>query len=734
MRVAKFATPLFGLVIFSAAALLFAIQPMVAKNLLPEFGGSSRVWLISLFFFQAALLLGYSYAHFSHAWLGRKHIWLHLVLAALVVWWLPLETTQPDPSLASPSLQLLAALGLSVGFPFFVLSATSPLVQAWWSQIKGGDQEPYFLYSASNAGSLLALLAYPFLLELWFPISAQMKWWSWAFGIFGAFLVAAALLTARASKPVTENPAGTKADVAAKPGWSARLGWILLAALPSSLLQSVTLYFSTDLAAAPLLWVLPLAIYLITFIIAFGRFDKTPSALQVRITGFALILSAALLLSETYDPAALLFAVYAITLFLAALLAHQKLANARPQPRFLTEYYLWISLGGVVGGALNAFVAPLVFNDVWEFPLGLALAGLVVAGKPEYRRNFFLLAAAPALMVIASRFLFADQEEANLLSKLTGTGIPLVLIYLSLAIRGAFGPALGLWMLASILVYVNPDNPVLTQERGFFGVHRVIKNESLNAHDLQHGTTLHGRELQGELATVPSTYYHLSSPLAELLVTTPKPRWGIVGLGAGSLSAYLRPGEHLTYFEIDPIVADLATNERYFGTLQAARKRGTVEIELGDARLTLAAVDDQSLSMLLIDAFSSDSIPLHLVTLDALDLYAQKIEPDGLLVFHISNQYIDLRGVLARIALERGWQVRFALDAVYSQAQLDQGKIASGWMAISMTPEAEQKLNAGRWLPLAGDQATPLWTDDKSSLLQAIDIGWMDRAALKLSE
>lgn len=729
MRVTKVATPLFGLVIFTAAALLFAIQPMVAKKLLPEFGGSSRVWLISLFFFQAALLLGYSYAHFSYAWLGRKHIWVHLVLAALVLWWLPLETSQPDMNLASPSIQLLAALGLSVGFPFFVLSATSPLLQAWWSKIKGGEQEPYFLYSASNAGSLLALLAYPFLLELWFPISIQMRWWNWGFALFGALLIVAAILTFRATRE--HSPSRTQAahSTTSTPNWSARLGWVLLAALPSSLLQSVTLYFSTDLAAAPLLWVVPLAIYLITFIIAFGRFDKRPSGLQVRITGFALILSAALLLSQTYDPAALLFAVYAITLFLAALLAHQKLANARPLPQFLTEYYLWISLGGVLGGAANAFVAPLIFNDVWEFPLGLALAGLVVAGKPELRRNFFALAAAPAAMVIFSRLIFADQDSANFVSRLLGTGLPLVLIYLSMAVRGAFGFALGLWMLASVLAYVNPGNTVLVQERGFFGVHRVIKNKDLDAHDLQHGTTLHGRELQGSQHSVPSTYYHATSPLGELLITKPQENWGIIGLGAGSLAAYLKPGGRLTYFEIDPIVADLATDERYFRTVQAASRRGEVKIKLGDARLTLAESPAQAFSLLLVDAFSSDSIPLHLVTLDAMDLYTSKVTDDGLLIFHISNQYIDLRAILARIALERGWHARFALDAVYSKAQAQQGKIASGWLAIALSKNADQMLNPQRWIPLAGHPETPLWTDDKSSLLQAIDIGWMDRAA-----
>jgi hypothetical protein len=757
---------LYALTLFAGATLLFAMQPMVGKMILPLLGGTPAVWSTCMVFFQAALLGGYAYAHLSTARLrpGRQAL-LHLIVLALPLAVLPLAV---NPRLlrggeANPVLDVLTLLSVSVGLPFLVVSATAPLLQTWFTQTgHPAGRDPYFLYAASNLGSMLALLGYPTLVEPRLALQgpgwlAQTTLWSTGYGVL-AVLTALCALTlwwkpARLAAP--EAAPGASAEPA--PGWSRRLHWIALAFVPSSLLLGATTYITTDLAAVPLLWVLPLTIYLLTFILAFGRWPR-PLHRAVVAIALPLVLAVIFLMVSALPERIWVTVLWHFgLLFVIALGCHGALALDRPVPRHLTAFYLLISLGGVLGGLFNALLAPLIFSSLIEYPLVMVLACvLLLAGRggtglglgPGAGRAvaLVLLVAALALVLYSESatlrvdFSFLTRvlegSSARLGQWLDSVERPLN----KLLIYGP--PLLGAWLLrrrplhlgaalAAVLLvagFVDARNSdQIRQSRSFFGVLRISRDRDEKGYtELRHGTTLHGRQsLEPSRRAEPISYYQRKGPIGQLFVEVDRRpgalRMAVIGLGTGTLAAYARPGDRVTFYEIDRLVRDVAFDPRYFTYAADARARGaSLGMELGDARIRLDAVrrerPDERYDVILVDAFTSDAIPVHLLTREALRLYFDMLEPRGILALHISNRYLRLEPVVANLAEDGGYarllqhgdtgDVRGGVEASWAllaRRREDFGELASDsrWTVATLDPE-----------PRVGT-----WTDDFHNLL-----------------
>lgn len=756
--------------IFASAFLLFMIQPVLARLLLPRFGGTPGVWNTAVVFFQAVLLLGYVYAHWVLRWLGeRRLLGVHAAVLAASLLFLPPALGAPPagPPGEWPVAELIASLTLAIGVPFFVLSTNSSLVQHWYAVGRPhADHDPYRLYAASNAGSLLALLGYPFLVEPLMRIPAQLDTWSVGYGVFVAstFAVLSIVRSSMAGRPIDANPgrepgaghldsdaahlgarseavdeprrwgAGARATrIEARPiTWGRRLLWTARAAVAASLLLSVTVVLTTDIAPVPLLWVIPLAIYLVTFILAFGSARLYPqratvvAALACAVAGLSMAnLSVPIPLGVSL-PAAL------ATLFFGALLCHGDLALDRPAPAHLTEFYLWVAMGGVVGGTLNGIVAPLVLDGVAEYPLTLlALAVLPLTGPGALARRLrawrpgaigiampiFML----ALTVWAAR-LPRDAAFDTRLAALVAPQLILVAGLVSLAFRRAWSFVFAVALAAAFAAggFGDPATRV-HQARSFFGVQRVI--ESGGARILMHGSTMHGiQSLDEDLRDTPGTYYHPNSPMGALVRTAAGDATiGIVGLGAGSLAALGKPGQTIVFHEIDPLVVRIA--EEYFTFLD--RSAADVDIVLGDGRLTLAEVPDGTYDILIVDAFSSDSVPAHLLTLEAFRLYRDKIAPDGAIMVHRSNRHVDIGRIVAGAADPAGLH---AAVHEYVPTPEDRQELASATHVSILAPSAralDALVAAHGWTALPPDAPSIVWTDDHAPLLGALD--W-DRA------
>ncbi|HEY2359258.1 MAG TPA: fused MFS/spermidine synthase, partial [Phenylobacterium sp.] len=659
---ARPAAALFALTVFASAALVFLVEPMVAKLVLPRLGGSPSVWNTSLAFFQTALLAGYGYAHALQRIRSlRVQALLHgaaLLAAALT---LPLRINElvGPPSSNHPTLWLLAVLAVSIGAPFAVLSATAPLVQAWHARVygEGEGKEPYVLYAASNLGSLLALLAYPLIVEPGLTLHMQRLGWSGAYFAFILLMGSLALAVIRAGG--VSAPVRTETIAAPPITWRERLAWVGLAAIPSSLMLGVTTYITTDVASAPFLWVLPLALYLTTFIIAFQAKPAIPRDLTLTLQAAAVAACAAIL-PFTNNSFAIQLPIHLAAFFLTALMCHQELVARRPDPARLTEFYLWMSVGGVVGGAFNAFLAPVIFDNVWEYPLVVALSCLVRPwgdGKVDRFAVAMLIlgvvggVASPILNTFAAPHIYAKpivggftQVDAFELG---------VRVCLGAAVISAFLVRNRALLFFTVIVVLSmgsnaaADRANTTQSwRSFFGVVRQSETQvpALGGpvRMLSHGTTLHGAQAADpRWRCNPLVYYATSSPIGQVFLAQqrekPALRIGAVGLGTGSVSAYVRPGDRLTFFEIDPLVIRISSDPAHFSYTTRCAK-GPVDYVLGDARLTLAEQPTDLFDILLIDAFSSDAVPTHLLTEEAVRGYLTHIKPDGVLILHLSNR------------------------------------------------------------------------------------------------
>jgi hypothetical protein len=507
--------------------------------------------------------------------------------------------------------------------------------------------------------------------------------------------------------------------------WSRRLRWIGLAFVPSSLMLSVTTYLTTDIAAIPLFWVVPLAIYLWTFILVFARRQWIPHALAVRIMPLLILMLVLVMLSEATEPVWLLITIHLLTLFLVGLVCHGELAADRPPAEQLTEFYLWLSVGGVAGGIFNALIAPLIFNGIAEYPLVLVLACLC-RPVPEGEKSWtwadlywpLALAALTAVLVVGFQ---AGGLEPGRKSLAAMFCVPAVIVYTFLGRPIRFALGIGALFLASTL-YQGVHGEVLYRARSFFGVHRVTFNARRDQHQLVHGNTVHGRQSLRD-PSEPLAYFSRSGPIGQVFAEFSKPRVAIVGLGAGSLAAYGKPGEEFTFFEIDPVVRHIAKDPKYFTFLRDSQAK--VDIVLGDARLTLQEVPDKSFDMLVIDAFSSDAIPLHLLTREALRIYLDKTTDNCILAFNISNRYLDLEPVLADLARDAGLVGLIQHDRSPTPEQKEAGKAPSIWAVM-----ARQRGDLGpltrniHWNPLTGRHEPKVWTDDFSNIFSVFK--WKD--------
>jgi len=753
--------PFFALTLFVSSALLFLIQPMFAKMILPRLGGTSSVWNTCMVFFQAVLLAGYGYAHFMPARLGiRKQCLVHfgLLLLPFLVLPIALDDNLMPPEDANPIPWLLGVLFVTVGLPFFVVSTTAPLLQKWFAETghrAGGD--PYFLYVASNFGSMLALFAYPLLVEPSLPLRDHTLLWMLGYGILIVLTSLCAYQTWRSPSTGKSNTAKASSLTDAKSHSSGldnervtvsglvRLRWVILSLVPSSLLLSVTTYLTTDIAAIPLLWVIPLGLYLLTFILVFARKPRVSHSIMLRLSPLAVLLLTIVMLSEATEPVWIVLPMHLAVFFILAMVCHGELVSLRPSVEHLTEFYLWISVGGVLGGIFNAILAPLAFPAVIEYPLMLVIACLIrpplaevdKVKAPQPARAKSQEPGAPVARRIAWQRDVGMAASLGLLSAggivvwpylglESGTlavgilfGVPAVICYTFLARPIRFGLSIGALLLAGAL-YQGVYGGTLYRQRSFFGVHRVTRDRAGNYHQLIHGNTFHGRQNMDEARRrEPLMYYHRTGPIGQLFDAfsgaAAKPEVAVVGLGAGSLAAYGQPGQQFTFFEIDPVVVRIAQDKNLFTFLHDCRAR--VKLVLGDARLTLKKAPEHQFDILVMDAFSSDAIPLHLLTREAVQLYKKKVAEDGIVAFNISNRYLDLEAVLAALARDAGLVSLIQHDFSVSATGSDSGKFNSVWVIM-----ARQRADLGRlasdprWQAPALNAGVPVWTDDFSNI------------------
>lgn len=665
--------------VFLGAFLLFSLEPMTGRLLLPIMGGTVQVWLVCLMFFQGMLLAGYLYAHLCAARAGAGHLLLLLVPLAF----LPLSIP-PAPDPAAPLASLLRLLALHVAVPFGILSTTAVVAQLWLSRSAlGGGTNVFVLYGASNAGSLLGLLAYPFLVEPYLGLAAQGRIWTAGYILYG-ILAAAAWLLLRPRKRVPEEaePAGPATDAVSEGGrW---IPWILLSALPSAFLLTVTNVIAVEVGSYPLVWILPLALYLASFVAVFRDGPGLPSMLRGL---WPEILLAALLLYLLTSPRVAYLAAHLAVLFVLCLLANDALYRLRPPPSRLTGYYLVIALGGALGGAAVSLGAPLAFSGLYEYPLTvLALGGVLAWLQRRDLAEFW-------------------RHSTGVMKSMRAAGLGIL--------TGMI--LLGAWSVGSF--------QEKERLRNYYGVLRVVEEAAgsdapRGVRTLIHGSTLHGTQFLDESRRRrPTLYYGETRGLGDVFAGLPVPRRvGAVGLGAGTVAAYGRTGDRIDFFEIDPDVETVA--RRWFTYLADTKAR--VRVFPGDGRLSLerAAGGEEGYDLLFVDAFSGDGIPTHLLTVEAVEGYRKRLSADGLMVFHLSNRYYDLRPVVKAIAGSMG--LIGAVKVAGPDPADGRYRLTTVYVALAAAPGRLDALIERGWIPFGADDGIPAcrpWTDDYVNVL-----------------
>ena len=756
---------------FLSALLLFSVQPMFAKMVLPVLGGSPSVWAVAIFFFQAALLAGYCYAHFLIARASMPLTGLiHLGVCLLAFLALPigLPSGWSDPPTGEPYLWQIGLFTVAIGLPFLAVSANAPLLQAWFARTgHPHGHDPYFLYAASNLGSLIALLGYPFILEPAFGLKELSRLWTLGFLLLVAALALVFIVMRTCQSELGSEAVGApvadaaEAGAAAPPKWTDRLGWIGLALVPSALLTAFTTHVTTDVASAPLLWVLPLSLYLLTFVLVFRDKPLIPrtALLYLHLVAVAIALLA---LSQTKHETWFLGAATGVAVFFtSAMVAHRTLYEARPAARYLTEFYLWMSFGGALGGLSAALIAPRIFSEVFEYPLLLALS---MACRPGVFDVAALRRVAASTTALAARVVSVpdrwrggemtepDKQNALVLWLIGAAGI-LAIYWLPWAITklrlnvGEWGSTpivVALLIIVLLAEFRRPPRQFVAAllvfcalvwlpsavkrgeaQRSYFGVYRVQTADEGAYHTLIHGTTLHGaqriRDDEGNVIDdpTPATYYYENSPIARTIAKVrerlgeKKGRYGVTGLGAGSLACHSKDGEGWRFFEIDPVIIGIAKNPRYFTFLKHCQP--TPDIVLGDARLTMAKEANDSFDLIIVDAFSSDAVPVHLMTAEALRLYLDKVKPDGIVLLHISNRYLDLDSVLGATI-----KVLPGVHGVLVSDDTADGSYAQSTSTVALfakTSEALEPFRTFEGVAEFDDAKLKPWTDDYSDIL-----------------
>ncbi len=727
---------LFLLTILTGSFLLFLVQPMIARMALPRLGGAPAVWNSAMLVYQALLLAGYAYAHRLTREPARRQAIIHIALFAVALLWLPLGLAglQP-PADGSPIFWVPWLLIASIGPLFFVVAAQAPLMQRWYA-LSGNEGEPYALYAASNIGSFAGLIAYPLIVEPFTTLQSQKWIWSSIYLALMALVAICAIQLWRKSADTHDAP--TVAEERSHISWKRRLYWIALAAVPSGLMLSTTSHLTTDLMAMPLLWVIPLGIYLLSFSIAFAD-DRILANIFTRMAPAVLVIAGSFVFI-VWGKAAINGMVASLSLlFVVAVSLHAEMYRTRPAPSELTSFYLMMSVGGVIGGLFCAMLAPLVFNWTWEHPI-LILAAAVLLPKVGLitldHKNQKIAAVMAILGIIAMGFaVYGVLSEP---AAMTVTKVMLAAAIMAIGIVTA-GFRLPFLLAVSGLLTINGGWDNLEKStngsrmRSYFGTYTVT--DSGSARWLMHGTTMHGMQLRDE-PTRPISYYPVTSGVGIALTKAPElygpsASVGVVGLGTGTLACYRKPGQYWQFFEIDPLVIEIARERKIFSFLE--RCAPDVPITLGDARLTLAQVPQGKFDMLALDAFSSDSIPLHLLTKEAFATYSRALKPDGLLLVHISNRYIDLNPVIAAEAKANGWHAALRHDRP-TEALMNKGDRASQWIALSrdrnklaaLTGKVETVKDryyvANQWLALDPPGDTDPWTDDYASVLPHLSL------------
>jgi hypothetical protein len=724
---------IFSTTLFVSAFLLFWVQLMVAKMILPLLGGSPSVWNTCQLFFQAVLLFGYSYSHLTAQQLGvRKQAILHSLLLFFPLAFLPITITKNwlSSSTDNPIFWLLTLLFISVGLPFFLVSTTAPLIQKWFASTPNSSQnDPYFLYAASNLGSILALIFYPTFLEPNLSLSQQSLGWAIGYGLLVSLTLLCALILWKnplESTSEKEIPLLEQKENLDKPTFQKQTQWLLLSFIPSSLLLGITTYLTVDLAAIPLLWAVPLALYLLTFIFAFGSTQFLP--IEKFYKTVTLLLTPLIILSllKVLQPLGLLLPLHLGCFFIVASLFHTKLAELRPPVQYLTKFYLWVAFGGVLGGIFNALVAPAIFPTISEYPLIMLLSLLLLqtsafANTPLKSKNFTL-----SLGLLLGTFIIGLNFD-NLFENGLGLicGIVLLLAVNWVFYLGKVRLVAGL-ILTLMLVQFSIGNlgGILYTERSFFGVNRVVYDKRGNYHSLLHGTTLHGRQsLDPKRQQEPLTYFHPTSPIGQLFdYLNTKQNFkniAVLGLGIGTLAAYSQPQQNWTYYEIDPTVKKIASNSKFFTFLK--NSKSPYQIILGDARLEIAKSPPNHYDLIIMDAFSSDSIPVHLITKEALQIYLTKLSKNGIIAVNISNRYLNVEPVLAALAKNLNLTALRQLQKEISPTEKALGKSASHWVIFTPNTDNFGKLTAdSRWQILPTTKDAPLWTDEYSNIFSLL--------------
>ena len=725
----RLAPVLFAVTLFLSALLLFAVQPMFTKMVLPRLGGAPTVWSVAMVFFQAALLAGYVYAHllirFLPLGLGAL---VHLAVLAAAAMTLPIGIALGfgAPPTSGIAIWLIGLFAASIGLPFAVLSASAPLLQGWFAA-SGHPQSgnPYVLYAASNLGSFAALLAYPVVIEPWLSLNRQVQMWSVGFAVLVILIAGTALFIAR--RPSLIQAAAPAAPVSMRD----RLAWVALSAVPAGLVIAVTSYMTTDVAAAPFLWVAPLALYLLTFVGVFRERPWIRPQTVAMLVPFVVAPLAVGLLGRDHIYWAAMIAINLAALFLLATLCHGEVYRRRPAPARLTEFYLFVSLGGVVGGIFAALIAPHIFSRIYEYPILIAAAVLALPGVWTGGIRRLLIEAAPALLIAAAAVLVTVlfnvrlPESADLPLQI----VLILLVGLMLLQRRHAARFASLMILAFVLSGLwQPGFNSIETARSFFGVHRVAETPDGRHRFLIHGTTIHGAErlFDGDAPAKsppePLTYFYFGGPISQTIEAARAAKGGlgrvaVVGLGSGSLACHRRKGETWTFFEIDPEVVRIASNPRFFSFLsECAPDAGIV---LGDARLTLANAT-QRYDIIVIDAFSSDAIPVHLLTREAVAGYLSRLEENGVLVMHISNRHMELGRVVAAVGGAEGLVTYLKHDnrPAASPPDYKMNAIVAA-LARDQAHLGDLTRRQG-WTEIKPDPRVPAWTDDYSDLVGAI--------------
>jgi len=700
----------FALTAFASAVLLFLVEPMFVKMALPRLGGSSEVWTACVLFFQLTLLAAYTYAHvLGRLRRVRDQAIVHAVVCALAALTLPaaIPAAWNPKSNDNSVLWLLTTMLVTIGPSFFVLAATSPLLQAWFARARP-ERNPYPLYAASNIGSLFALVLYPFAIEPVWGLRAQSTVWALGFYAFAALLAVCATF----ARPAIFTPSATVVSRRTPLTVARRLRWIALAFVPASLMLSVTTYLSERVAPIPLMWALPLGIYLASFVIVFASHASRTIALANRFTPLVLAPLAIIFSVHGALPAQVEIVLHLMAFAGLAIVCHGALAHDRPDPSRLTEFYLFVALGGLFGSAFNS-IAPLVFHDVYEYPIVLILACFAFTPRGAVRCKFNRWDVAFPIALSSVFALGLATLPTVLALILTGAAALLAYSFVDRPVRFALG-------LAGILAVSAYHAAAVDEhiERNFYGVKHVLVSNGF--HELIHGHTVHGAEnYSAGRERVPLTYYASSGPLGDIFAgpLAGHPAVAVVGLGAGTSACYRRAGAKWTFFEIDPGVVSIARNPRFFRYLTDCAPDSPIIV--GDGRLSLAAQPPAAYDLIILDAYASDAVPTHLLTREAMQLFLSRLRPHGLIAFHISNRYFDFSPLIAALADDAHAVVLGRLD-LSNKKKLADFIAPSSWMVVGRDVAALSSLARDPRWKAPPTRSARVWTDDYSSIVTVL--------------